>query len=92
MEIKHRHVENPRWAPLGRRNELIHSHSKGDVPHGHHGWIYDKIVNEESDEDRDARFKDLNNRIWGEGNWIRCSTCPHDSKDREVYHHKDAHN
>jgi hypothetical protein len=45
----------------------------------------------ETDDERDARFSPLNDRIWGEGNWVRCSTCPHDSEDREVYHHKDAH-
>lgn len=37
------------------------------------------------------RFAPGNDEIWGEGNWIRCSICPHDYYDREVYHHKDAH-
>lgn len=45
----------------------------------------------ESDEERDARFTTGNNKIWGEGNWIRCSTCPKDHYGREVYHHKNAH-
>ena len=45
----------------------------------------------ETDEERDARFTPGNDKIWGEGNWVRCSVCEHDSKDREVYHHKDAH-
>lgn len=45
----------------------------------------------ETDAERDARFAPLNDATWGEGNWVRCPTCPHDYYDREVYHHKDAH-
>lgn len=45
----------------------------------------------EPDEDRDARFTPMNDRLWGAGNWLRCPTCPHDSEDREVYHHVKAH-
>lgn len=40
---------------------------------------------------RDRRFAPGNDRIWGEGNWIRCPICPYDSRGFEVYHHKDAH-
>lgn len=45
----------------------------------------------EPDSVRDERFRELNDRIWGEGNWLRCPSCPHDDNDREIYHHKDAH-
>ena len=45
----------------------------------------------ETDEERDARFTPGNDRIWGPGNWYRCPICPHDSEDREVYHHVEAH-
>lgn len=41
---------------------------------------------------RDARFAPINNRIWGEGNWVRCAQCPRDDRGNEVYHHKEAHN
>lgn len=40
---------------------------------------------------RRARFRELNNRIWGEGNWIVCPTCPRDSNGFEVFHHKNVH-
>lgn len=45
----------------------------------------------ETDEERDARFAPGNDRIWGAGNWIRCSICPHDSLGREIYHHRGHH-
>jgi hypothetical protein len=45
----------------------------------------------ETDEERDARFYEENDRIWGKGNWLRCSDCPLDAKGREIYHHKDLH-
>lgn len=45
----------------------------------------------ETDEERDARFAPMNDRIWGEGNWLRCPTCPLDDNDRQVYHHRNAH-
>jgi len=35
--------------------------------------------------------EELSDSIWGEGNWIRCPTCPKDSNGEDVYHHKDAH-
>lgn len=41
--------------------------------------------------ERDAHFKPGNDSVWGEDNWLRCSTCPLDSVGFEVYHHKDAH-
>jgi hypothetical protein len=41
--------------------------------------------------DRDERFKPGNDKVWGEGNWIRCEGCP-DSLGYPSYHHKDAHN
>jgi len=41
--------------------------------------------------ERDARFAPLNDRIWGEGQWVRCSTCPPDGEGGAVYHHKNAH-
>lgn len=44
-----------------------------------------------SDEERDVRFKEENDRIWGAGNWVRCPTCPRDSEGREAYHHRAAH-
>lgn len=37
------------------------------------------------------RFRELNDRIWGEGNWIVCGTCPPDDKRWPPFHHKDAH-
>lgn len=46
---------------------------------------------EETDDERRERFTELNNKIWGEGNWIQCPTCPHDDNGREVFHHRDAH-
>lgn len=41
--------------------------------------------------ERDAHFAPGNDATWGEGNWERCSVCPHDSAGFEVYHHKDFH-
>lgn len=40
---------------------------------------------------RSARFRKLNDRIWGEGNWIQCETCPHDSMGFEVFHSVKMH-
>ena len=45
----------------------------------------------ETDEQRDARFAPLNDRTWGEGNWLRCPICAPDSEGRQVYHHVNAH-
>lgn len=40
--------------------------------------------------DRDEHFKIGNDRLWGEGNWIRCDTCA-DGAGMPSYHHKDFH-
>jgi len=48
-------------------------------------------VSDETEAERDARFTPDCDRLWGEGNWVRCPLCPRDSTGREVYHHKDAH-
>lgn len=40
---------------------------------------------------RDIWFAPGNNALWGEGNWVRCSVCPHDEAGCEVYHHKEFH-
>ena len=45
----------------------------------------------ETDEQRDARCAPLNDRTWGEGNWLRCPICAPDSEGRQVYHHVNAH-
>lgn len=37
------------------------------------------------------RFTELNDRIWGEGNWIPCGTCPPDDGGWPPFHHKNAH-
>lgn len=49
-----------------------------------HEWI-EKFL-----KDRDMRFKEGNDRAWGEGNWIRCHTCL-DGFGYPSYHHKDVH-
>lgn len=41
---------------------------------------------DETDEQRDARFKNLNDQIWGMGEWIRCPVCPLDGTGRQPYH------
>lgn len=42
-------------------------------------------------QQRLERFGEMNDRIWGEGNWIVCGTCPPDDGGWPVFHHKDAH-
>jgi hypothetical protein len=59
---------------------------------GHTPWRELKHkIDVETDEERDARHAPENDRIWGEGRWVRCSTCPRDATGREVYHHRNAH-
>jgi len=53
--------------------------------------LADAELNAETDAERDARFAFYNDATWGAGNWVRCPTCPPDSRGREPYHHKDAH-
>jgi hypothetical protein len=53
--------------------------------------VTDEFKKEETNEERDERFRELNDRIWGIDNWIRCSVCSHDSNNREIYHHKNMH-
>lgn len=40
--------------------------------------------------DRDDRFREGNDKVWGAGNWVRCATCL-DSLGYPAYHHKDHH-
>lgn len=40
--------------------------------------------------DRDRRFREGNDKIWGHGNWVRCGKCV-DSLGYPAYHHRDAH-
>lgn len=42
-------------------------------------------------EKRIEAFGELNDRIWGEGNWVPCITCPRDDAGYPPFHHKDAH-
>lgn len=37
------------------RGEKIHTHPKGDIPHGHHGWRYAGIVRKIDKNDPDMR-------------------------------------
>lgn len=70
-----------------------------ELPRSVQDWSYLAEVEKNPDHaneilpgrERVARFKDLNNRIWGERNWIQCPTCPTDDNDEQVFHHKDAH-
>lgn len=45
----------------------------------------------EPEQDRIDRFTPMNDRIWGQDNWIRCLECPKDAFGHHVFHHKDAH-
>jgi hypothetical protein len=49
-----------------------------------------RVLAWEADE-RDAAMTEENDRVWGEGNWTRCPTCPPDPEGNHVYHHRDAH-
>jgi hypothetical protein len=40
--------------------------------------------------DRDRRFAEGNDKVWGKGNWIRCHSCL-DGMGYPSYHHKDSH-
>ena len=44
-----------------------------------------------AEQERDIRFAPGNDAVRGEGNWVRCSDCPHDAMGQPVYHHKDYH-
>jgi hypothetical protein len=39
---------------------------------------------------RDDHFEDGNDKVWGQGNWVRCSDCP-DGTGLPSYHHRDTH-
>ena len=43
-----------------------------------------------ADEARWLRFRGLNDRIWGEGNWVMCPRCL-DGLEQPSFHHKNAH-
>jgi len=34
---------------------------------------------------------EANDRVWGQGNWVRCEPCPRDPTGLGVFHHKDFH-
>jgi len=40
--------------------------------------------------DRDERFREGNDKLWGAGNWIRCDRCL-DTLGYPAYHHREAH-
>jgi len=52
------------------------------------GWLMDAV---QAVWDREERLRPLNDRIWGEGNWIECPTCPLDDEGYRVFHHRNAH-
>jgi hypothetical protein len=41
--------------------------------------------------ERDQRFLQENNRIWGRGNWMKCYDCPPDHFGNPIYHHINHH-
>lgn len=50
-----------------------------------------RVLSNDPQTERDNRFALGNDLVWGAGNWIRCSICPLDAEDNQVYHHKDMH-
>lgn len=41
--------------------------------------------------ERIERFRDLNDSLWGAGNWVECDECPRDDEGQRVFHHWNAH-
>lgn len=55
-----------------------------------------QAMREEEAKDRRAEILELNDRIWGPGNWVACERCTRQVHGDEpvgipVYHHVDAH-
>lgn len=48
------------------------------------------VAPEEDEPPRIEQFREMNDRVFGPGNWIECSLCP-DGEGNPSYHHKDHH-
>jgi len=70
--------------------ELIKAGAKANTRGNVSAYLRHKALYE-ADEDRDARFAPGNDKIWGEGNWVKCAICPRDATGRLTYHHKNYH-
>lgn len=44
----------------------------------------------ETDAQRYERFREGNDALWGEGNWIECPVCL-DGRGKPSFHHKEMH-